>query len=95
MGRLSKGTYDKNIALFTRELEEEQAKARPPAKAQLDAEIPDEPAIDDKTMDQLDSLLEEIEAGNDTEEMREKLRKKKEESFEEKILQEIEDLEDL
>jgi transposase len=44
---------------------------------------------------QLDSLLEEIEGGNDTVEMREKLRKKKEESFEERILKEIEDLEDL
>jgi hypothetical protein len=63
-----------------------------PAKS---PEMPTPPQEDDKTLMQLDSLLEEIESGNDTPEMREKLRKKKEESFEERIMKEIEDLEDL
>ncbi|MFH0815902.1 MAG: hypothetical protein V1934_03695 [Methanobacteriota archaeon] len=105
MGRISKGTYEKNLGAFKKDIEAEQAKKAaeeppeldiPRPKKEIDAEIPESASSeDDKTLMQLDSLLEEIESGNDTPEMREKLRKKKEESFEERILQEIEDLEDL
>jgi hypothetical protein len=105
MGRISKGTYEKNIGRFREDLVAEQARKAaeeppevdvPRPKPKMDAEIPDSTSNDDdKTLMQLDSLLEEIESGNDTVDMREKLRKKKEESFEERILKEIEDLEDL
>ena len=97
MGRISKGTYEKNFVTFNAALLAEKASAEPEQPPEVIA--PERTTIsqaeEDKTMLQLDSLLDEIEQGNDTPEMREKLRKKKEESFEERILKEIEDLEDL
>ncbi len=101
-GRISKGTYEKNLIIFKNDLEFEEldAPAEPqgvltPGEPSQTPEAPIGKATEDDTMKQLDSLMEEIESGNDSPEMREKFRKKKEESFEDKILKEIEDLEDL
>jgi hypothetical protein len=105
-GRISKGTYDKNVVIFKSDIELDIMQALVMDESQPDEVIapeapetigtPSQPSSTEAdTMNQLDSLLDEIEKGNDNPEMREKLRKKKEESFEDKILQEIEDLEDL
>jgi hypothetical protein len=72
------------------------APAAPEAKpADLTPPAPMEVETDEKTMEQLDSLLEEIETGKADDATKEKVRKMKAASFEEKILKEIEDLEDL
>lgn len=88
MGSISQGTYEKNLALFQKDLEAEKPKA-PEGLEELEGVA--EEAEDDEMIRELYSLLEEIEEPEE-----EKKRKKKgEESFEEGILREIEDLENL
>ena len=76
MGRISKGTYEKNFVTFNAALLAEKASAEPEQPPEVIA--PERTTIsqaeEDKTMLQLDSLLDEIEQGNDTPEMREKLK---------------------
>ncbi|MBI5000308.1 MAG: hypothetical protein HZB92_02100 [Euryarchaeota archaeon] len=91
MGGISKGTFEKNLRMLKTELDAEKARVAAEEDALLSGDLTAE-VKEEQTIKELYSLLEDIEEPGDE---KKGDKKKKNDAFEEKILKEIEDLENL